>query len=54
MLHIPLSLVSLGFPPMDENLHDTVDMAVVIRTTLLGEAVLIDGKGYIYILSLNL
>ena len=31
-----------------------VDMVVVIRTTLLGEAVLIDGKGYIYILSLNL
>ena len=24
MLHIPLSLVSLGFPPMDENLQDTI------------------------------
>ena len=24
MLHIPLSLASLGFPPMDKNLHDNV------------------------------
>ena len=34
-----------------------VDMVDVIRTTLLGEAVLINGKGknvYIYILHLNL
>ena len=27
MLYIPLQLVLLGFPPMDENLHDNVTMA---------------------------
>ena len=31
MLHIPLSLASLGFPPMDENLHDTVNRVLVFR-----------------------
>ena len=28
MLHIPLSLASLGFPPMDENLHNNISYII--------------------------
>ena len=35
MLHIPFSLAPLGFPPMDENLHDSVDFAEAIGTNVV-------------------